>query len=61
MSKLTRKEVFAYCIGAGKASKVILDFHQDNLCNIGGGEAGCYCLELEQKIVEFWRAGLQGV
>ena len=61
MSKLTRKEVLAYCIGAGKASKVILDFHQDNLCNIGRGGSGCYCLELQEKVDQFWRAGLQGV
>lgn len=61
MSKLTKKEVLAYCIGAGKASHIIEQFHKDNMCNILGGAGGCYCLELKEKVDNFWKAGLQGV
>jgi hypothetical protein len=33
------------------ALKALMEFHQDNLCNIARGESGCYCLELKKVLV----------
>ena len=38
--------------GYRAAMKQILAFHQDNLCNIGRGSAGCYCMELRNVLLE---------
>jgi hypothetical protein len=61
MYKLTAREKTAYIIGAGKAGYIVSQFHKDNMCNLGRGSDGCYCLELQAKIEEFWKAGLANV
>ena len=34
------------------ALKGLLEFHEDNLCNIGRGSSGCYCLELRSVLLK---------
>ena len=45
MSEL--KQLIAIASTYKTALKGLLEFHEDNLCNISKGQSGCYCFELK--------------
>ena len=42
-------------LGIAKSYRTVLkaidQWHADNLCNLGRGSDGCYCLELKQRLL----------